>query len=347
MRKIILIACILLGFLVVLVLCFGRMGKGGGRLGNPVVSKEGLESLSIHPLDIEYMRRQSYEGSDLVIEETLSRGAGFSRFVASYQSDGLKIKGLLAVPDGEKPEKGFPAIVFNHGYIEPEAYQRETKYVAYLAGFAGSGYMVFMPDYRGHQDSQGEPTGGYFSPGYTIDALNAFSSLKRYKDVNQNNIGMWGHSMGGHITLRSMVVNPEIKAGVIWAGVVASYEDMYKNWRRSSSWSPSPREIKTHRPNRQEFVDRFGEPEDDNSFWRSISPVFFTSGLDRPISFHHGIKDDSVPWEFSKNIYNKLKSEGKETEYFEYPGGDHNLSGVSFSLAMKRSNQFFDRHLKN
>jgi len=29
---------------------------------------------------------------------------------------------------------------------------------------------------------------------------------------------MWGHSMGGEITLRAMVVSRDINAGVIWAG---------------------------------------------------------------------------------------------------------------------------------
>jgi dipeptidyl aminopeptidase/acylaminoacyl peptidase len=39
-----------------------------------------------------------------------------------------------------------------------------------------------------------------------VDVLNAFSSLKTFKRVNDARIGMWGHSMGGHITLRARVV---------------------------------------------------------------------------------------------------------------------------------------------
>ena len=44
---------------------------------------------------------------------------------------------------------------------------------------------------------------------------------------------MWGHSMGGYITVRSMVTAGDIKAGVIWAGVVASYPDLMERWRRT------------------------------------------------------------------------------------------------------------------
>jgi len=30
--------------------------------------------------------------------------------------------------------------------------------------------------------------------------LNAVASVKRYPDADPDRIGMWGHSMGGHIT---------------------------------------------------------------------------------------------------------------------------------------------------
>ncbi len=45
----------------------------------------------LNPLAIEFMRKQSYPGSDLVIEETLAPGANYSRHIASYRSEGLKI----------------------------------------------------------------------------------------------------------------------------------------------------------------------------------------------------------------------------------------------------------------
>ena len=44
--------------------------------------------------------------------------------------------------------------------------------------------------------------GGEASPDYTIDVLNAVSSMQRYQDADPNRIGMWGHSMGGMATLR-------------------------------------------------------------------------------------------------------------------------------------------------
>ena len=130
------------------------------------------------------------------------------------------------MPRGEKPATGWPVVIFNHGYIPPDQYRTTERYVAYVDGFARNGYIVFRSDYRGHGDSEGEASGAYGSPDYTVDVLNAVSAMKQYPDADPNRIGMWGHSMGGYITLRSMVIQDDIKAGVIWAGVVASYPDM-------------------------------------------------------------------------------------------------------------------------
>ena len=187
------------------------------------------------------MRQTPYPGSEIVIEETLEPGANYNRYYASYQSEGLTIYGLLTVPYGEQPAEGWPAIVFNHGYIPPDVYRTTERYIAYVDWLARSGYIVFRIDYRGHDRSEGEASGAYGDPGYTADVLNAVAALQRFPQADPNRIGMWGHSMGGYLTLRAMVISPEIKAGVIWAGVVASYPDLLYRWRRpGSGTTPTP-----------------------------------------------------------------------------------------------------------
>ena len=80
--------------------------------------------------------------------------------------------------------------------------------------------------------SEGEGFEAYTTPDLTIDTLNGLASLQKYPDADPDRIGMWGHSMGGNITLRAMVISDEIDAGVIWGGVVASYPDLFERWRR-------------------------------------------------------------------------------------------------------------------
>ncbi|MBI3443076.1 alpha/beta hydrolase [Candidatus Woesebacteria bacterium] len=136
----------------------------------------------LNPLSIEAMRKRTYPGSDMVIEQTLPDGSNYHRYLAWYQSDGLKIYGLLTIPNDDRSEAGFPAIIFNHGYIPPSEYKSSERYVAYVDAFARNGYIVFKPDYRGHGNSEGQPEGAYYSAAYTTDVLNALSSIKRLKD---------------------------------------------------------------------------------------------------------------------------------------------------------------------
>jgi dipeptidyl aminopeptidase/acylaminoacyl peptidase len=266
----------------------------------------------LHPLSIAYMRQQEYPGSEITIEQTLPSGSNYDRYIASYKSDGLKIYALLTVPQGEKPKTGWPVIIFNHGYIPPAEYRTTERYIAYTDAFSRNEYIVFRPDYRGHGNSEGNPEGAYYSPAYSIDVLNAVSAIKKYKDADVNRLGMWGHSMGGSITLRTMVTTNDIKVGVIWAGVVASYNDMIKNWRRPNSqpWVPSQREQSIKRPTRQTLIDTYGDTDTNPTFWNSISPISYVNDISGPIQLHHGTADAEVPLLFSQRLEKALKKSG-------------------------------------
>ncbi|HJQ13250.1 MAG TPA: alpha/beta fold hydrolase [Anaerolineales bacterium] len=300
-------------------------------------------SVPTHPLQIDAMRAQQYPGSDIVIEEVLDPGVNYSRYYVSYLSEGLKIYALMTVPDGEKPSTGWPVIIFNHGFIPPDVYKTTERYIAYVDLIARSGYIVFRSDYRGHDRSEGEPGGAYSNPGYTVDVLNAVASMKRYPDADPNRIGMWGHSMGGYITLRSMVVTQDIKAGVIWAGVVASYPDLLTRWRRGPNAAATP----TPNPRSWRFslMQEFGSPEQNPEFWRSISANSYVNEISGPIQLHHGTLDEDVPLEFSELLYFEMLNANQYVELYKYEGDNHNISNY-FSTAMQRTIEFFDRFVK-
>ena len=119
---------------------------------------------TLHPMHILAQRQTPYPGSEIVIEEELDPGANYYRYDASYLSEGLKIYALLTVPYGETPPTGWPAIVFNHGYIPPDVYRTTERYIAYVDNLAQHGYIVFRIDYRGHDRSEGAAAGAYGSP---------------------------------------------------------------------------------------------------------------------------------------------------------------------------------------
>ena len=280
-----------------------------------------------------------------MIEETLANGANYHRHIASYRSDGLKIFALLTVPIGERPDSGWPVVVFNHGYIAPDQYRTTERYVAYVDGFARNGYIVFRSDYRGHDNSEGVARSAYGAPDYTIDVLNAVAAIKGFEDADPDRIGMWGHSMGGFIALRSMVAVEDIRAGVIWAGVVASYPDLFQRWTRGRA-TPGP--TRTPRPGslRTTLMEIYGTPEENPRFWDPLSANSYLDEISGPLQLHHGTADPSVPAEFSQILYEQIEAVDGVAELYEYPGDNHNLSNY-FTLAMQRSLDFFDRYVKN
>lgn len=296
-----------------------------------------------HPMSIAAMRNGDYPGSNIVMEAELARGSNYRRYYAYYLSEGLRIYALLTIPTGAMPDGGWPAIVFNHGYIPPDVYRTTERYIAYVDEIAKAGYVVFRIDYRGHDASEGEAAGAYGDPGYTIDVLNAVASIKKLSEVNPERIGMWGHSMGGFLTVRAMVISKDIKAGVIWAGVVASYPEMLYNWRRSGSFTPSASSRGVGW--RTEWLDQYGSPEQNPAFWESVSATSSLTDLSGPLQLHHGSADEDVPPEFSIRLAERARAAGKVADLYVYEEDNHNISN-NFSSAMKRTIEFFVENLK-
>jgi len=297
------------------------------------------------PLSMAYMRAQNYPGSNIKIEQTLTSGSNYNRYIASFMSDGLKEYAYLTVPKTPKPSGGFPVIIFNHGYQIPALYTPEGNYISYMDAIAKAGYIIFKPDYRGNGKSEGQPGSTYYSPNYVVDDLNAIASIKKFADANPNKLGIWGHSMGGNITLRVSEISPDIKVAVIWGGVVANYNDIIYNWADKVAYKPAPEDLYLRNLGLSTLLAANGTPTQNPSFWASIDPTANLSYIKAPFQIHVGLSDPQVPPSFSKSLYDKLISNKKYAEYYEYPGANHDIN-QSFSLAMQRTIQFFDRYLK-
>jgi uncharacterized protein len=320
----------------------GRKNEETGSILNKLVATP--TQMPFAELTVPYLRNREYKSS-LGDREVAFQGSNYTAYLTSYDSDGFRVNGLLTIPAGDVPEDGFPAIVFVHGYIPPTLYQTTGQYADYVDYLARNGFVVFKIDLRGHGNSEGEPGGGYYGSDYVVDTLNARAALAASDLTELKKIGLWGHSMAGNVVMRSMAGQPEIKAGVIWAGAVYSYLDWQKYGIDDNSYRPS--QTSTQRQNRrQELFERHGSPSASSVFWQQVAPTNYLSDLKGAIEIHHAVDDTVVNIGYSRDLIALLDKTNVPHELFEYDFGGHNITGASFVTAMQRTVDFYKEHLE-
>lgn len=306
---------------------------------SPLTFSNSDNSFAFEELTIPYLRERKYE-SNLNELNLLSQNSSYTSYLTSYNSDGLKINGLLTVPKGEKPIGGFPAIVFVHGYIPPTLYETTEKYVAYVDSLAKSGFVVFKIDLRGHGDSEGDASGSYYSGDYVIDTLNAYSALQNSDLVNPNRVGLWGHSMAGNVTFRSIAAKKDIPSLVVWAGAGFTYSDLIEYRINDNSYRP-PTDNTERQNKRRQLMEYYGQFDPSSWFWKQVVPTNYLDEVVTKVQIHHAADDDVVSVNYSRNLNSILDREKIMHEYYEYPQGGHNISGSAFNSAIERTIKFF------
>lgn len=294
-------------------------------------------------MTVPYLRRRAYP-SKLGELKQVSKNAEFTTYLTSYDSDGLRINALLTKPSGKEPAEGWPAIVFVHGYIPPDSYRTQEKYVEYVNGLARNGFVVFKIDLRGHGSSEGEAGGAYYSSDYVIDTLNAYSALENAEFVNAKSIGLWGHSMAGNIILRSAVSKIHVPAIVIWAGAGYSYQDLQEFGIDDNSYRP-PSQTSLTQKRRQELFDKWGRFSADSPFWSQVVPTNYLVDFSGAIQLNHAVDDNVVGIEYSRELSELLEKAHIKHELHEYARGGHNIVSPSFTPAMQNTVRFFKENL--
>lgn len=289
-------------------------------------------------MTIPYLRSQNYDSSLAELEE-FSQTSTHTYYLTNYDSGGDSVNGLLAIPNADAPEEGWPAVVFIHGYIPPKEYETTQNYVSYMEPLAREGLVVFKIDLRGHDDSEGVAHGAYFAETYVVDTLNAHSALKNAEFVDSEKIGLWGHSMAGNVVFRSLVANPEIKKGVIWAGAVYTYEDFDKFSIQDTSYQPPPQDSE-RRLRRERLGLIHGSFNPESEFWKQVVPTNYLEGVSTELQIHHAVNDPVVDIRYSRNLLEVLEGSEINAKLFEYSTGGHNITGESFTQAMQRSADF-------
>jgi dipeptidyl aminopeptidase/acylaminoacyl peptidase len=250
-------------------------------------------------------------------------------YVKFKSKDGTTVAGYLFKPLNYVAGKKYPALLHPHGG-PVGSYYGDFNHFSQL--MAANGYVVLEPNPRG-------------SSGYGQDfckAIFADWGNKDYQDdmamvdyaiaqgiADPDKLGVGGWSYGGMSTDFIIAQTTRFKGAISGAGtafIAALYgHDQYV----------------------LDYDVELGRPWEHRATWEKISPYFKVANITTPTLFMGGDIDWNVPILGGEEMYEALKSLGRETELVVYPGEHHGLKAPShLKDRLERNLSWFAHYVK-
>ena len=249
----------------------------------------------------------------------------------SYKSkDGTEIHGFAVKPPDFKPGPRYPTILTIHGGPVSQ-YQNEWDFEWQL--LAAHGYVVAAANPRG-SSGRGEAFSLAIYADWGThdgeDVRGAIDHLIAAGVADPDRLGVGGWSYGAILTNYVITQDQRFKAATSGAGIsdiLAGYgTDEYV----------------------REYEAELGPPwKAAEVYVRLSSPFLHADRITTPTLFLCGDKDFNVPLLNSEQMYQALRSLGRDTELVIYPGEYHGIDTPSYIKdRLQRYLDWFDRHLK-
>ncbi len=226
-------------------------------------------------------------------------------------TDGKTVGGVLVYPVGYSEGTRYPLIVAIHGGpASADQLRFNGGYNAQV--YAGAGYAVLKPNYRGSTNygnaHRTDIVGDYFTLGFD-DIMTGVDYLIEQGIVDSERMGALGWSAGGHWSNWILTHTDRFKAISSGAGTM--------NWISMYAQSDVQR-------NRQFYIgDDFLYGNFDR-YWDQ-SPLKYIADAETPTMVHVVEGDPRVPSPQSVELHMALKKLGVPTELFMYPGRSHGI----------------------
>jgi dipeptidyl aminopeptidase/acylaminoacyl peptidase len=249
-------------------------------------------------------------------------------------TDGTDLQGLLVKPDDFDPGKKYPLLVNFYErssdglnrYRAPAAGRSSINYSIYV----NKGYIIFNPDVI--------YTDGY--PGKSCEnaVLSGIEALLKEGYIDEENIGIQGHSWGGYQVAHLLTKTDIFKCAESGAPVV-NMVSAYGGIRWGSGMS---RQFQYERTQSRLGATLWERPD----LYLENSPIFNTDKVNTPVLILHNDKDGAVPWYQGIEYFVALRRLGKPAWMLNYNGEPHwpvkRQNRVDFQTRMM---QFFDHYL--
>jgi dipeptidyl aminopeptidase/acylaminoacyl peptidase len=257
--------------------------------------------------------------------------------------DGVRLQGILAIPDDYKPGEKRPMLVMFYEKNSQNMHIHSAP--AYLPSMGrmpvqavSDGYLTMLPDI-------------HFRTGSShTDMLECVEAATRkviemgYADPKR--IGVSGHSYSGEGAAFIGTMSKMFAAVGMGAGVVDLYNDFSQNWGWAYQYQGGSGE------NGNEYYlysqGRWGfSPWDQPDRYRNESALTHAPKVIVPFLIMHGTTDPTVGFINAVAFYNALRYNGKKAVLLAYPNEGHGLRGMANRKDLTtRFFEFFDHYLK-
>lgn len=250
-------------------------------------------------------------------------------------SDGAEIEGLLIYPTDFETGKRFPLVTYIHGGPEG-AYVKgfNASWSAFPQIYAGNGYAVFMPNFRGSSNY-----GAAFAQANKMavgkvdfeDIMSGIDDLIKRGMVDENRLAIAGWSYGGYMSAWMIGHTNRFACAAYGAGLANAV----------SYWGTADIQWSRERLHG-------GTPWENRRAYDEMSPLTYLPQAKTPTLIFHGEKDERVPLWQSHESYRTLKRLGVPVHLVVYPEQGHGLTVPSYQLdKMRREFEWIEQHLKN
>ncbi len=251
-----------------------------------------------------------------------------------YESNGDKIRGYVLLPVDFDKNKKYPTLLSIHGGPKTEfsnIFHHEHQV------FANDGYIIIYTNPHGSSGNgvkYSDIRGKYGSIDYE-DLMNFTDlAIKKYPQIDENNMGVYGGSYGGFMTNWIVSHTNRFKA--------ANSQRSISNW--TSFYGVS--DIGYY------FApDQTGANPWDNleKMWEQ-SPIKHAKNVKTPTMFIHSDEDYRCPLEQGLQMYARIKENGVDTKMYIFHGENHELSRSGKPKArikrLEKIKEWFDGYLK-
>jgi dipeptidyl aminopeptidase/acylaminoacyl peptidase len=227
----------------------------------------------------------------------------------------MEIEGLLVFPVDHQEGRKVPLIVEPHG--GPQGV-RTVVFNPTWQMFAGAGYGVLVPNFRGsgsHGREFVRANIGDWGGGDYKDIMAGVDHVIQEGIADETKLGIQGWSYGGFMTNWVITHTDRFKAAVSGAGL-SNLESFYGT------------------TDIQGFMEYYhkGFPWVSRDIYRGSSPLASDFKVSTPTLILHGEEDRRVPVSQSEELYHYLKKADVTVRFVRYPREPHGLREPNHQL---------------